>query len=208
MNKKYEKYGFFVKKNLLQKQTLDVLKIQFKINEECTHLQYNIDYSNKGYFQDIQVKNSFGWYGNYCFESLLLILQKDYETILNKKLFPCYSYARIMYQGADMKKHKDRLSCQYSVTICVDEDLDNPYPIFIEDYAGKTHSVHLKSGDALFYNGTELNHWREEYQGKEQMQVFLHYVDADGEYKDHKFDRRLSLGLAKPRACQTILNIV
>lgn len=197
MNKKYEKYGFFVKRNLLQKQTLDVLKIQFKINEECIHIQHNIDYSNKGYFQDTQVKNSFGWYGNYCFESLLLILQKDYETILNKKLFPCYSYARTMYQGADMEKHKDRPSCQYSVTICVDEDLDNPYPIFIEDYAGKTHSVHLKSGDALFYNGTELNHWREEYQGKEQMQAFLHYVDSDGEYKNHKFDGRLSLGLAK-----------
>ena len=29
------------------------------------------------------------------------------------------------------------------------------------------------------------------------MQAFLHYVDSDGEYKDNKFDGRLSLGLAK-----------
>jgi hypothetical protein len=193
----YKENGFIVKKNVLHEQTVNLLKLQFKMLEECTYIQHNIDYSNKDYFADPQVNKSFSWYSNNCFESLMLILQKDYENILNKKLFPCYSFARVMYEGAVMKKHKDRPSCQYSVSICIDEDLDNPYPIFIEDYAGKTHSVHLKSGDALFYNGTELNHWREEYQGKEQMQVFLHYVDAEGEFKDCKFDKRLCLGLDK-----------
>ena len=191
----YEENGFIVKKNVLHEQTIHLLKLQFKMFEECTYIHHKIDYSNKDYFQDKQVNNSFSWFSNFCFESLLLILQKDYETILNKKLFPCYSYARTMYRGANMKPHKDKPSCQYSVTICIDEDLNNPYPIFIEDYAGKTHSVHLKSGDALFYNGTELNHWREEYQGKEQMQVMLHYVDAEGIFKDYKFDKRICLGL-------------
>jgi len=199
MKKNYEKKGFVVKRNLLHKQTLNLLKLQFKMLEQCTYIQQNIDYSNKSYFQDTQVKNSFHWYGTYSFESLMLILQEDYEQILNKKLYPCYSYARIMHQGADMEKHKDRPSCQYSVTICIDEDLNNPYPIFIEDYASKTHRVHLKAGDALFCNGTELNHWREEYQGEEQIQAFLHYVDATGPYSEFRFDGRLSLGLSSVR---------
>ena len=47
----------------------------------------------------------------------------------------------------------------------------------------------------IVYNGTELNHWREEFQGKEHTQAFLHYVDANGEYKDFKYDKRPMLGL-------------
>jgi len=193
----FKKNGFVVKKNIIHKQTLELLKLQFKIQEECIHIQNNIDYSVKGYFKDSQVNNSFSWYGNYGFESLLLMLQKDYEKILNKKLFPCNSYARIMYKDAYMAKHKDRASCQYSASICISEDPQKPYPIFIESYSGEVHEVYLNPGDAVFYNGTELWHWREEYEGTEHIQAFIHYVDADGPYKEEKFDKRLCLGLHK-----------
>jgi hypothetical protein len=49
----------------------------------------------------------------------------------------------------------------------------------------------------LVYNGTELNHWREEYQGSEQMQCFLHFVDANGPYADYKYDNRPMVGLSR-----------
>jgi PKHD-type hydroxylase len=31
-------------------------------------------------------------------------------------------------------------------------------------------------------------HWRKPFKGNEYIQVFLHYVDADGPYKDHVYD--------------------
>ena len=198
----FKKNGFVVKKNLLNKQMLKLLKQQFKIFEECQYIHNNLDYSIKNYPDDGMVSNSFSCYSNFAFESLLLLLQKNCEKIVNKKLFPCNSYARIMYKGAYMAKHKDRESCQYSMSICISEDSQKPYPIFIESYSGEVHEIYLNPGDALFYKGTELYHWREEYQGTEQIQAFLFYVDANGPHKERKYDGRKCLGL--PRQFQRI----
>jgi len=123
-------------------------------------------------------------------------MQPAMEIVIGKKLHPCYTYARIMYAGADMKVHKDRPSCQFSTTACIDYDVKDPYPIYIKNYAGKTSAVTLAPGDMLVYHGTDLEHWREEYTGREHIQAFLHYVDARGKYKDYKFDHRPMLGLS------------
>ena len=43
----------------------------------------------------------------------------------------------------------------------------------------------IKKGDGVFYRGCELTHWRDEYvEGEEQAQVFFHFVNANGPYKD------------------------
>ena len=47
------------------------------------------------------------------------------------------------------------------------------------------------------YRGCELNHWRPPYKGQWQVQVFFHFVDANGPYKDHAMDGRQSLGTQK-----------
>ena len=49
----------------------------------------------------------------------------------------------------------------------------------------------------LVYSGCELEHWREEFEGETQYQLFMHYVDADGEFKDRVFDGRSNIGLKK-----------
>ena len=33
--------------------------------------------------------------------------------------------------------------------------------------------ISLEEGDLIIYKGKELEHWREKYNGKEQIQVFL-----------------------------------
>ncbi len=181
--------GFEVVKDAVNAQTLELLKIQFRMMKD------NSDFAEDCSLGDGQVPNSFGWYGAYCFESLMLLLQKDVEKIIQKKLLPCYSYARIMQKGAIMEKHKDRPSCEYSATICISQDKKYPYPIFIEDYSGKVHEIVLQPGSMLVYNGTELSHWREKYKGKEHIQAFIHFVNSRGKYKDFKFDKRPRLGL-------------
>lgn len=43
----------------------------------------------------------------------------------------------------------------------------------------------IKKGAGVFYRGCELIHWRDEYvEGDEQAQVFFHYVNANGPYRD------------------------
>ena len=50
---------------------------------------------------------------------------------------------------------------------------------------------------ALIFQGMDKLHWREKCQHDYFMTVFLHYVDQDGKYKDHKYDKRLMLGETK-----------
>ena len=83
------------------------------------------------------------------------------------------------------------------LTLCIQDDKKNPYPIFIENYEGVASSIVLEPGDMIVYHGTQLNHWREEWFGNEHIQTFFHYVDANGPYKDYKYDKRPMLGLEK-----------
>ena len=56
--------------------------------------------------------------------------------------------------------------------------------------------VNLKPGDMLVYRGNLLEHWREEFDGKDCGQVFLHYNNAATKgAKDNIFDKRKHLGL-------------
>ena len=53
----------------------------------------------------------------------------------------------------------------------------------------------LDVGDAMIYDGVRCEHWRDEFKGDNQYQVFMHYVDAHGKYKDLKYDGRDKLGI-------------
>ena len=71
------------------------------------------------------------------------------------------------------------------------------WPIWIKDYDDNKHAVGLDQGDILVYHGTELEHWRDKFEGEKQYQVFMHYVDGEGKFKDRVFDGRSNLGLRK-----------
>ena len=51
-------------------------------------------------------------------------------------------------------------------------------------------------GDALLYQGPELTHWRDTYEGDRLFRVLMHYVAANGLHAAEKFDGRASLGNA------------
>ena len=127
------------------------------------------------------------------------------------QLIPTYSYSRIYKKGDELKRHKDRPSCEISTTLNLGGD---PWPIFIDptgsdnvidEYknihksgAPKGIKVDLKQGDMLIYSGCELEHWREPFTGKLCGQVFLHYNHADGQFaKSNLYDKRPMLGIVK-----------
>lgn len=192
---------FKVIKNAVSKDVLDFVRVEFDtiINGTLTLSNLTVEENiiEKDTVSDDQVPHSFPMYGPLFGETLLQILKPTMEREINKELHPCYSYARKYFKGAKMKKHTDRPSCQYSATLCIAVNKEL-WPIFFETN-GEEHKVLLEPGDMIVYDGCNIPHWRKKYKPKDPdsyvMQVFLHYVDANGEYKDHIYDKRPCLGV-------------
>ena len=144
---------------------------------------------------DEQAPNSHCVYGDPAFEMVMAMSTQDIENIVDKNLVPQYTYARIYKNGSVLERHSDRPECQYSVTLCLGGEYEKQWPIWINDYSGKSHEVPLDVGDMVVYHGTELEHWREKFEGNMQYQLFMHYVDSEGEFKDRVFDGRPNIGL-------------
>jgi len=128
------------------------------------------------------------FYADPLTESLLLNKVSLMEKETGLKLYPTYSFWRMYTKFSDLKKHTDRESCEISVTVHMGAD-NTKWPIFMEGTG-----IEMEHGDAVIYLGMELEHWREEFQGDFHAQCFLHYVDANGPYKEFIKDKRRGFG--------------
>ena len=156
---------------------------------------FTLRVQNDGLEGDTQAPNSHCVYGDPAFDMAMFMSTEDIEKIVGKKLIPQYTYARIYKNGSVLERHSDRPECQYSVTLCLGGEYDKQWPIWINDYSGKSHEVPLDVGDMVVYHGTELEHWRDKFEGNTQYQLFMHYVDTEGEFKDRVYDGRPNLCL-------------
>ena len=149
-----------------------------------------------GVWTDEQVPNTYSHYGDVAMETLLEALRAKMETETGYKLNETYAYARIYKTGDVLHRHKDRYSCEVSTTLNLGGD---PWPLYLDPTGKKGQAgikVELEPGDMLIYSGCDLEHWREEFKGKDCGQVFLHYNDAKKKTaKENKFDGRPFLGL-------------
>ena len=62
-------------------------------------------------------------------------------------------------------------------------DIDE-YKKMIKPNAPAGTRLDLEVGDMLVYSGCELEHWREPFEGDSCGQVFLHYNNLYGQFKD------------------------
>lgn len=116
---------------------------------------------------------------------------REFTGVDNLK--PSYSYIRFYEKGQFLPPHRDRPSCQYSITLPLSAYDDTPWTIYLNNSA-----VDLELGDMVLYKGCEAEHWREPFTGEWQVQAHLHYVDAShSAYKDFVNDTRPSFGLRK-----------
>ena len=187
-------------------------RMQKQVYDTCKAARYFSPFENiLGYYEDPvdgQIPNTYSHYADIAMETLLLKCQPDMEKATGLKLYPAYTYARIYKKGDELKRHKDRFSCEISTTMNLGGD---DWPIYLEPnsklggviegfgYVSKNTKgvrVDLKPGDMLVYRGCELEHWREKFKGKECVQVFLHYNNRKTPgAKDNMFDKRPHLGL-------------
>ena len=154
---------------------------------------------------DPQVTGAFSCYGDIMMDMLLVNLQQLMQEKTGITLTPNYSYARIYKTGNELKRHKDRNSCEISTTLNLGGD---SWPIYVEpnsSLGGQTNhgyvpantqgiKIILNPGDMLIYRGMDLEHWREPFTGKECVQVFLHYNDIKNS-QAVPYDGRPHLGL-------------
>jgi hypothetical protein len=170
-----------------------------QVYDTCIQARYISPYEVLlGYYegQNEQIPNTYSCYSDIAMETLLLKCQPVMEKATGLKLYPAYTYARIYKKGDELKRHKDRFSCEISTTMNLSGD---DWPIYLEP-SGKEGmkgiKVDLKPGDMLVYSGCELEHWREKFKGEECIQVFLHYNNRKTPgAKDNMFDKRIHLGL-------------
>ena len=202
MNRAFEKGGYLHVKDFLPQA---VAELYF-------HLMLLRVARKKG-VHDKQVPGAFAFGHKPSFEALLVQMRPKMEELTGLSLYPTYAYARLYRTGDELKRHVDRAACEISATVLVgyrgqpsalffgrkkgaeplirgkydDETIDREF------LDGEPQRITLEHpGEAVIYKGRELIHWREPIEAKVLGQIFLHYVDKNGEHAEEKYDRRPS----------------
>ena len=146
--------------------------------------------------RDEHLPDTPSFYGDLLMDTLLERATPAIEAISGLELYPTYSYYRVYQQGDVLLKHKDRPSCEVSVTLCLGGGGDGDHwPMFVRrDDQDQGVPLACQPGDGIVYRGCEVEHWRDAFEGEHQVQVFFHYVDRSGPHAGHKWDRRPRLG--------------
>ena len=140
----------------------------------------------EGLTGDSQTEESQSVYNYLPFLEILCQKCPEVSIAIGETVLPTYTYARVYKNGAVLKGHTDRDACEISLTVNLDGDQE--WPIWIETPDGKEVRVSLNPGDAMIYLGCTARHWREEYKGDWYTQCFLHYVRSRGDKTHAVFD--------------------
>ena len=167
--------------------------------QRCKWFEKNgieVDLFQHGTFDDKSSSvnvGTFAKYGDPIFDTLLDLNKERISKIVGKKLFPQYTYHRLYIKGVPLIKHRDRPGSGIAISMCLGYDVSNVkknynWPLYISGIP-----LHMNPGDVVIYRG-ELEHWRENFLGIDQAQLFLFYSEKSDSY-DFKFDGRPILGM-------------
>ena len=154
-----------------------------------------------GTYDDRQAPKTYSCYADPAMETLLEESTQSMRDITGLQLEPTYSYWRLYKPGDVLDRHKDRPSCEVSTTLMLGHSVTNNsyrWAMYVDETGGfnnKGTPIYLNPGDMIVYRGCEIEHWREKFEGNNHAQVFLHYNNINGPYKDYcKYDARPHLG--------------
>lgn len=163
-------------KNFLTKEETELAKKYMIIKHNNNRVDFDFVQNNNS--DTIFYKDPLG-------EALLLNKKELMEKETNLSLFPTYSFTRLYTYNSELKPHKDRPSCEISVTVMLGSD-GTEWPIYMEE-----KPINMSPGDACIYLGCELQHYRKNFTGDWHAQCFLHYVDQNGPFADYKYDKNM-----------------
>lgn len=191
---KFNKQGCVFVENFIDAPTVKIISRYMENALNQSH------FSDRELFQDDDENkdpsSKYSKYGDPLIESILVERKTDIQKIVGYELYPTYSYLRLYMENDELRPHRDRPSCEFSVTINV-AALGNMWPIYMKTREKTEAKFLLNPGDAVVYRGCDLLHWRKpinECGAEMSAQFMLHYVDQNGRFKDYKWDKRPRLG--------------
>jgi hypothetical protein len=122
------------------------------------------------------------------FVKLLVAKIPEVSNAVGELVLPTYTYARWQTTGHELPRHRDRPSCEISLSVNLKKDKD--WDIWIQKPNGEEVNINLNPGDAVLYLGCQADHWRNKFEGTEHVQLFLHYVRANGPKAWAFFDKQ------------------
>ena len=158
-------------------------------------------------FPNLLSRPAFEIYGHHYPPMLFFLwgLTPAMREVTGRDLLPTYDYLRIYREGDICRVHYDRPSCEHSLSLTLDysdgaiweldigKEESEPSSRVEEDFGDEAFvSLGMKVGDAVLYRGTSHRHGRiRPNPNAWSVHLFLHWVDREGRYADHAFDRRL-----------------
>ena len=131
-------------------------------------------------------------YGDPMMDTLLANLTPRLEQATGLRLYPTYSFYRVLRGGDALPRHTDRPACEISVSLNLGQQPDEPWPLWVK---GPHHTTpcNMRPGDGVLYRGLDCPHWREPFTGDHCAQVSLFWVDQNGPHAEWKLDKRTML---------------
>tara|TARA_R100001510_G_C7599854_1_gene166803 strand:+ start:380 stop:919 length:540 start_codon:yes stop_codon:yes gene_type:complete len=165
-NIKNKKYIYI--KNFFDKKELLILKeyCKQKILEE-------------NFVSDTQSPICPSFYKDSLMNTFLFLKKERAEKEAGLKLFQTYSFWRYYIYGSILKTHTDRPECEISITAPI-YNCGVKWPIHMNN-----KWINIKVGDALMYLGHDVPHGRKPFKGLDNPQVFFHYVDRNGPFRNN-----------------------
>lgn len=186
----FKQNGFQVVKNFLDQDFLDFIQHYFFVRISA----------GQSTTDDKQAPLSHSFYGDPLMDTILDKSYKALGEIIGLNLLPTYTYTRLYGKNDELVIHRDRPSCEISATLSLaipkNEGINPIYFSQNEDGSDAVEII-LNPGDLCLYRGCDLYHWRPKFTNKWYLQSFLHFVDANGQYKDNLYDGRKFLGMKK-----------
>lgn len=186
----FQQKGYQVVREFLDKEFVEFIQQYFFVRIKAGHAMLG----------DIQAPNSYAFYADPLIETILENSSEKLGEVIGTELLPTYSFTRLYGKSDSLKKHKDRPSCEISVTISLGlpEGTEiNPLFFSYDGNEKNSEKVFLNPGDICIYKGCDIWHWREKFSHEWYLQSFLHYVDANGSNTEWIYDKRQYLGIQK-----------
>jgi hypothetical protein len=180
---RHRKYLFV--RRALPKAMLDYLKAYCRVLLE-----------NGRFGADSQCPLSLGLAGDPGLDAVLEWIRPRIGRLVGCPLTPTYSFARLYAEGEVLNRHRDRAACEISVTLSIEIPKGGgPSVLFLKPPRQRIVAIEMQEGDGCIYAGTEVEHWREAISVGGYLQLFLHFIETNGQHYPHlAFDGRKSLG--------------
>ena len=94
-------------------------------------------------------------------------------------MLPTFVYGiRVYREGSVLNSHRDQLKTHIiSAIINIDQDVEEAWPLVIEDNFYRKHNVFLEPGEIVFYESGRLLHGRPiPLKGTKFANIFCHFM--------------------------------